>query len=439
MCPRLDAVFVTVLALFAGPLRAHDRLPGVVEKTPVALVGGTVFPVDAAPIERGVVVFAVGRIVTVGGAETPVPAEARRIDATGKRLYPGLIACNTQLGLIEIESIRATRDHTEVGELNPNLRAEIGVNPDSEMLPVTQAAGIAIAEVAPNGGLVAGQSAVIRLDGFTVEHLVIGTETAMHLYWPSMETDDGEGRPNPSRKESRDRSLQLLSDLLARSRAWAALPKPSDPTIAAPDLKLEAMRQFVSGERPFFVHADAAADIRAAVEWAAAEKLRIAIVGGRESPRVAALLREQAVPVVYGPLYQLPAGRARPLDEIYSGPARLHEAGVRFSVVTPENMTTRNLGAEAGTATAFGLPREIALRSITLSAAEILGIEDRYGSLRAGKSATLVVADGDILEASTRVEMMWVDGRAVDLENRQTALYRKYLERLRREAAPREF
>lgn len=441
----LLATVVTLPALCVGLLTASDPIPGVDPARPVAITGATIHPVDAAVIENGTLVISGGRI-TAMGADVEVPRGAETVDATGKHLYPGLIASSTQLGLTEIGSVSATRDQTEVGEMNPNVRAEISVNPDSEHIPVARANGIALAVTRPSGGRISGTSALLRLDGWTWEDLTVEAPLGMEVNWPYLATSGrGRGRRGGGSAEraanERDIILARIDETFASAETYARV-RPANALTDdgdAPDLRLEALRPVVTAEIPVFLHAEDVRQIRSSVEWALGRGLRPIIVGGREAPEVAEFLAERKVPVIYGPIHRLPSRRDEAVEAPFAGPAKLQAAGVKFSIGAFDTSNVRNLPYHAATAAAHGLSPEAALRSITLSPAEILGVDSDYGSLRTGKSATLIITDGDPLEMATQVEAMWIDGRRVDLTSRHTQLFEKYEEKLRRAKGRGEF
>lgn len=436
-----SGVLIALLALIASLAPASDPIPGRAQTKPVAIIGAMIHPVDAPVIERGTIVFDHGRIVSLG-RDVAIPSGAERIDASGKHVYPGLIAPSTQMGLIEIDSVRATDDQIEVGQMNPNVRAEISVNPDSEHIPVARANGIALAVTRPSGGRISGSSALLRLDGWTWEDLTVRAPLGMEVNWPYL-ADGGGGRrfrrraPDGGERAADERKIILarIDDMFAEAEAYVkSRPQREAPAEAgdAPDLRMEALRPVISGEIPVFLHADDARQIRSSVEWALGRGLKPIIVGGREAPEVADFLADRKVPVIYGPIYRLPSRRDEDVAAPFEGPAKLEAAGVSFAIGAFDTSNVRNLPYHAGTAVAHGLSKEAALRSITLSPAEILGVADRYGSLAVGKSATLIITDGDPLEIPTHVEAMWIDGMSVDLMSKHTQLYEKYTEKLRR-------
>jgi imidazolonepropionase-like amidohydrolase len=428
---------------------APTILPGSPQKKPVLLSGGMVVTVSGPVLDRGDVLFIDGRIKEVGPRIAP-PAGAEVIDVRGKRIYPGLIAANTQLGLVEISGARQTVDIAESGPINPNARTQTALNPESDHLPVTRANGILTALVAPAAragagtrlNLIAGTSTLIRLDGWTWEDLTLRASLAMHIYMPAMrlDRDSKNARALPAQQKDIDTQLRALGEAFNTARAYALAKAPGRTGAAVDtDLRWEAMLPVLRGEQRVFVHADELKQIRAALAFARQQQLSIVIVGGLDAWRVAGELKAADVPVIVSGTERLPLRRDDDYEAAYANPARLHAAGVRFCIAGegPNIDQERNLGIHAARAAAHGLPPEMALRAVTLSAAELLGIQAELGSIDAGKRATLIVTDGDPLEISTRVQLAFIDGASVDLRSRHTLLYEKYHERLRRAQPPR--
>ncbi|HEX3870491.1 MAG TPA: amidohydrolase family protein, partial [Pirellulales bacterium] len=321
-------------------------------------------------------------------------------------------------------------------------------NPDSELIPVTRSGGVLLALTAPNGGLVAGTSAVMQLDGWTWEDMTVADEVAMHVYWPRMAPIHTWRLEETAEQQmsDRDKALVEIRRAVADARAYwiakrahkakAENPGPAGPGLGgalAHDARWEAMIPVFERTMPVIVHADEVQQIQSAVAWAEQEGFRIMIAGGYDAPRTLDLLKKYDIPVLVGGVYRLPQRRDDPYDAPFTVPARLHEAGVRFCITGQGRMgNVRNLAYHAGTAAAFGLPADEALKAVTLYPAEILGLGDRVGSLSAGKDATLMVTTGDPLEIPTQVTHAWIQGRRVDLSDRQKRLWHKYQEKYRR-------
>ncbi len=410
---------------------------------PVALIGGTIVPANAEPIENGTLVFVDGKITAIG-TDVAIPDDSERIDVSGRFVYPGMIESHSQIGLTEIGQVPATIDMAEAGQMNPNVRALIAVNPDSELIPVTRAAGVLLAVTAPTGGLVAGQSAVLQLDGWTYEDMCLRDGVAMQIQWPSGERRNFGRRRSVDRDDTDpdyQRQIGQLRDLFEEVASYRAGREARGDEQPA-DLRLESMIPVLTGEMPMMVRADTLRQIEDAVAFAAGHKARLIILGGYDAPLCAELLKKHSVPVIVSAVHRAPLRRSDEYDAAYSLPRRLHELGIEFCISCTdrsETWNTRNLPHEAAMAAAYGLSRDEALRSVTLYPARILGVADRVGSLEVGKDATLFVAAGDALEITTSVTEAWVRGRRIDLSSRHTRLYDKYRRKYEeRETTPGE-
>lgn len=426
---RTHRAFAALLAVGAALAASAARA----ETT--ALVGATVHPVSGPPVPGATLLIVDGKIAAIG-AGVAVPADARTVSLAGKHVYPGFLSADSVLGLTEIAAVGATNDYSEVGETNPNIRAEVGLNPDSDLIPVARVNGITSAHIIPRGGAVAGTSAVYRLDGWTYEDMTVRAPVGLHVRWPNMTVQRGGFNPpsDEDQKKVRDQAIESIRRAFDEGRAYvtargafgrAGVPRHDQ------DVKWDAMGRALRGEIPVFFHAQTLAQIRAALRFADEQKLeRLVLVGGADSWRIAPELRARGVAVVTLSPAELPRRRDSTYDESYSLPARLQAAGVRYCIAdgggTDAAQNARNLPYSAAQAVGFGLTREQALRSITLSPAEILGVADRIGSLDAGKSADLVIADGDPLELRTRIEQVYIAGKPVSMESRHTRLFRKY-------------
>ncbi|QDU94715.1 amidohydrolase family protein [Lignipirellula cremea] len=424
------------LLLSAGSFAwAGPEVPGAPQQRPIALVGGMIVPVDGPTIEKGTVLFEDGKITAVG-KKVDLPDDVQVIDVTGKRVYPGLFESMSAMGLIEIDSIRASRDYAEVGELNPNVRAEKAVNPDSELIPVTRSNGVLLALTAPKTGLLAGRSAVLQLDGWSTEDLTLQANVGLHLNWPAM-SPIFEWESEKSAKEqveARDKMLRQLQLAFDEARAYQKL-RAAEPT-APVDARLESLLPVLAGDIPVIVQAEEVRQIQAALAFVEREGLRMILYGGYDAERCARLLKERQIPVILGGVHRLPRRNDDDYDAPFTLPARLHAAGVKFCIAGSGRFgasTARNLPYHAATAVAYGLPADVALEAITLAPAEILGVADRVGSLTVGKDATLIITTGDPLETSTAVEAAYIQGRRVDLSNRQQRLWKKYEQKYRQQ------
>ena len=391
------------------------------DRASYALVGGTLHPVSG-PAVAGTLVIDEGKIAALGPGVNP-PDGARVIDVSGLHVYPGLIDAGTTLGLAEIKKVRETLDFSEGGDLQPDLRAGVAINPDSELFPVARAGGITSALVHPSGGLVAGQASLVQLAGWTAPEMVVEYELGLRVHWP---TDSN----NAKRKQRADQFRRLIAQarqyhtLLTAARA-AKRPGPiGDP-------RLDAMGPYITGRKPVLIEAHSRQAIVEAIQFAESEKLKLVITGGTNAWKVAAALKTRDIPVIVGPVMRAPVKSWDPSDAPYANAGRLHEAGVRFCIRSDNASNSRNAPFEAAMAVAFGLPEAAALHSVTLGAARVLGIDKQVGSLDVGKHANIVILDGSPLQVTSQVKGVFVDGRPFRPESRQTRFYQRYRRRLK--------
>jgi len=394
-----------------------------------AIQGARIFTLAGAPIEGGTLIIRDGKISAVGG-HLEIPAGAQVIDAKGLEVYPGLFDPVTQLGLTEIGQVIATVDVNELGAFNPELVAATAVNPASAHIAVTRASGITHVVTAPGapgfelggGGIISGQASVFNLSGWTMEEMQIQRSVAMVINWPSIQTrsfdfasfSDKE-KPYADAKKEYDKSINDLSDWLDRARHYAQAKEKGSPALYERDLKLEAMIPVVESKLPVLVTAGKARDIRNA--------------DGSEAWKVKDLLKEKKIPVILGPTEQLPEQEDDPYDKPMSQPAELNAAGISIAFSSFGTAFSRRLSQYAGTAVAYGLPHDEALRAVTINAAQMLGLGDRLGTLEPGKIANLIVTTGDPLEIHTQVRYLFINGQLTSTANRHRDLYEQYRKR----------
>ncbi|MXX74278.1 MAG: amidohydrolase family protein [Holophagales bacterium] len=397
----------------------------------LAIEGGTVHPVSG-PSYTGTVVVRDG-VIEAAGPDVAAPRGVEVIDARGLHVYPGLFNAWTVLGLVEIDSVPATLDQAELGD-TPHLLAVEGVHPATEIIPVTRETGITHALAAPSGGPWAGQASVILLDGWTVEEMEVEKSVGVVLEWPSLATREFDFSTFSVRekkfseaKRDYDRTVGEIGDWIEAARQYDHARSNAGSAVAVEqDHALEAVATVARGELPLLVVADRARAIRDAVAFAEEHGLRLVVASGRDAAKEADLLAEKKVPVILNSVQALPVEEDDPYDGPFSAPGELHRAGVPIAFGTFDASSARVLPYEAATAVAFGLAPEAALRALTLGAAEILGLDDRLGSIDAGKWANLIVTDGDPLEVRTGVRHVIVRGRDVDLANRHSRSYELY-------------
>lgn len=391
----------------------------------------TAHPVTAPPIEGATVIIRDGKIAAVG-KNLAIPRGATLYDGKGNHLYPGYIDACTTLGLTEIGSIAATIDTTETGQFNPNSRAEIALNPDSELIPVTRVNGTTTVVAAPTGGLLSGMGCVMNLDGWTWEEMVIKTPIGLFVNFPAPSAAPNQSAEARRRDwESRMRPMnEFFDDARRYLRAHHATGSEGVPAHER-DPRFDAMMPVLEGKLPLFVRVNSALGIQAAIRWAEEQRVRLVIVGGSEAHRVADLLREKQVPVILEGVHNMPSAESDPYDEPFLLPRRLHEKGVLFCVASNDASNARNLPYHLATAVAHGLPREEALKAITLYPAQILGLSHRLGSIEVGKDANLVLLSGDPLDIRSEVIQVWIAGRPIEMTSKHLRLYERYRSRPR--------
>lgn len=429
----LAIAFPVGLPVGGSVVTAHDQIPGAPQRQPMLIRGATVHTVDRGTLSEASVLFDEGRIRSVSRQIDP-PKGTRVIDAAGRHLYPGLFEPLTDLGLREINAVDVTVDTNEYGNENPNARTWVAVNPDSELIPVTRAGGVLLANVAPSGRFLRGQSAVMQLDGWSAEEMTVRGPSGLFVAWEAIQPGDDDEKELAKKREAKFRELDALLDRVRRYRDR----RSADPERTSTDVRLESLIPVIEGELPMIAEANRQTAIESAVAYARSQGLKLIIYGGYDAEACGSLLVEAEVPVIVGGTYRLPLRRHDPYDASYTLPERLRKAGVRFAIGGEGQggpggaANARNLPYHAATAVAFGLSREQAVRAITLSPAEILGVDDLVGSITPGKHATLFLSDGDILETESNLTHAWIEGREVDLRSKHTMLYEKYKERLRR-------
>jgi imidazolonepropionase-like amidohydrolase len=417
-----------------------------------AIRNATVHPVSAPEIQNGTVIVQDGKIVGVGRNLTP-PKGIKVIDAKGMHVYPGMINSATDLGLQEISAIRETVDTGELGQFDPQLKAEVAVNPASEHIPVTRANGITTAISLPFGdsrrggssaSVISGQAALMHLDGWTWEEMAVKGSAAMSLRFPALQTSGSlfsatlnaeggvSGEPGrSSMAEARrlhDKAVRDLEQFFEMSRRYQVARKAGGSTFV-PDLRYEAMLPVLEGKMPVLVMASRARTIHEAIQFADKQHIRMILADPVEVKKIAPELKAKNIPVILGASLALPRNEDDPYDSIFTLAKELYDAGVKFAFGSFDNQFARNVPYQAANAVAFGLPAEEALRSVTLNAAQIWGVDDKIGSIAEGKWADLILTDGDPLEARTTVKQVFIKGKPVDLENKHHRLYEKYLGR----------
>jgi imidazolonepropionase-like amidohydrolase len=416
------------------------------ETNSVLIRNVTVHPITSADIPNASVLVIDGKIAEIGPHLAGRKA-ARVVDGHGLQLYPGMINAATNVGLSEIGALRDTVDLDEIGTFNPDLRAEVAFNPSSEHVEVTRASGITSVITLPGSGsrggrggggpIIAGQGALMHLDGWTWEEMAVRRGAVLDMVFPEIQAEGSRqfaalsGTP-PQTFQEREKQykerLQQMSDFFQQARQYK-IKKAAGGAEFRPDLRLEAMLPVIDGKQPIFVRAERERMIKDAVTFADKEKVKIIIAGPHEIGGTGPLLKDHHIPVVLGKTFELPLHDDDPYDAPYTLPAEFYKAGVKICFGTFDVEFARNVPFEAAQAVAFGLPHDEALKALTINSAEILGAGESLGSIEKGKWADLILTDGDPLEAKTNIKEMFIEGREVPLESRHTREYEKWMKR----------
>ena len=400
----------------AKKLELPEGKPGL-----YAIVGATIHPVDGPAIPGGVVVIDGERIAAVG-KDIEVPENVGTIDASGLHVYPGIIDAGTTLGLSEIAKVVETVDAGEIGRFQPDLRAGISVNAESELIPANRAGGVTMALIQPTGGIVTGQASLVQTGGWTAEKMVRNYYAGLHINWQ----DDS-------------RSIDDLTSFLAEARLYDAArtrdeaAKKSGEESPAPivmDPRYEALRPYLKRERPLIVEASTQKHIAQVLNFAKEQNLKVILGGATDAWKLADVLAERKVPCILGRTMRSPVDAYDPFDSTYANASRLREAGVEICFRSDQPTNSRNVAFEASIAVSYGLPEEEALKGVTLASANILGIGDRTGSITKGKLADLIITDGNPLQYTTQIKGVFVGGLPYAPTSKQTRLFEKYMQRL---------
>ena len=377
-----------------------------------------------------------GKVVGVSTNKAAGGGDSKVIDARGKQVYPGLILASTDLGLKEISNgVRASNDYAELGEFNSSVRSITAYNTDSRVINVLRSNGILLASITPEGGTISGSSTVVQLDAWNWEDAAYKMDAGIHMTLPSFINRFGRrfggfpggfpgvgGAPADPAKQALEK-VEETKSFLRQAKAYL-----QEGTHANTNLKFEALRGLFDKKQKLFIHGDQVKQMLMAIDFVKEFNFDVVIVGGSESFQIADLLKANNIAVILDHQHALPATEDDDIDQPYKTPAALQNAGVLFAINdVNDNARYRNLSYNAGTAATYGLTKEQALQAITLNAAKILGVDDRTGSLEAGKDANIIITEGDILDMkSSTVIHAFIQGREISLDNKQLQLYERY-------------
>ena len=424
-------IFFSILVLLCFAANAQDDIsPVPPQKGTFYIMHATIHVGNGNVINDGTIKITDGKIAEVGNNISVSGNDI--IDVKGEQVYPGLILPETDLGIKEIaEAVRGSNDYQELGEWNPDVQSAVAYNTDSKIINTLKSNGILLANVAPMGSLIAGTSSVMQLDAWNWEDALYKRNSGIEFYMPALinrRNRFGGGRFG--QQEETDpvkEGLEKIDEVKKFFREAKAYSQENTHTET--NLKFEALKALFNKQEKLFIHANIVRQMLIAIDFAKEFGIDVVIVGGTESWQIAALLKQNNIPVILSREYRLPETEDEDVDQPFKTPYFLKQAGVLFALNDDhEEARYRNLPFNAGMAAANGLTKEEALQAITLNAAKILGIDDRTGSIEAGKDANIVVSEGDILDMRTSIiTHAFIQGRQVSLENKQTELYKKYM------------
>jgi len=423
-------IFLFICCFCSFVFAQAQQTPAPAQSKAMAVRGGTIHVGNGKVIQNGLIIFENGKLQTVTSLDNMPPVkwnDYQVVEAEGKQIYPGLIALNSQLGLIEIGAVGATRDNSEIGSITPNIRSIIAYNTDSKVIPTVRSNGVMLAQVVPQNGRIPGQSCIVQLDAWNWEDAAIKMEDGIFLNWPNAFRRSGWwAEPGTIKKnEKYVEQVAEIENLFKEAKAYSKNKSPEST-----NLKLEAMRGLFDGSKKLYIATSFAKTITEAVLVAKKMGITPVIVGGEDAWRITDFLKENNVPIVLGQTQALPYRRGEDIDQPFKNPAILQEAGILYALSMDGYWQNRNLPFQAGQAVGFGLDYEDAVSALTLNAAKILGIDELAGSVEKGKDATFIICDGDMLDMRTnKLSNAFIQGREISLDNKQEALYRKFSEK----------
>lgn len=437
----VSLLFLASVSALPAPGQTQSQPSSVSTSGAYAIKGAQIFTLAGAPVQNGTVVIRDGKIVAVG-ANIAVPEDAKVIDASGLQVYPGMFDAATQIGLVEVPAVKATVDTAETGQFNPDVTAATAFNADSAHVDVTRAAGITEILTVPGslegrgggGSIIGGNASAVDLGGWNINDMAIRRHAALELTWPSISTGSFDfttftfhRMPFDEAKKQYQKKVDALSDFFDKARHYAQAMQSGTSDFPR-DLKLEALARVVQGKEPLLVVASSERDIRNAVAFCEQQKVHMILGGAEEAWKTIDLLKKDNIPVIVGPILSMAQADDDPYDADYAMPGQLYAAGVKIAFGSFDASFSRRLPQYAGTAVGYGLPHDEALKAVTLNAAQMLGIND-IGTIEPGKTANVVVTDGDLLELHTHVKYLFIKGQLTSLENKQTQLDERFSNR----------
>lgn len=409
--------------LISGWMYGQRPVPAVKQSQPIAITNATLHTATGSVLQNATIIFDKGKIV---GINANVPSNAKVINASGKHVYPGFILVNNSLGLVEIAATKATADIYESNSIVPEVRTMIAFNTDSHVIPTVRTNGVLLAQPVLAGGVFRGTSSIMNLDAWNWEDAVVAKDNVLHLSWPQVRRFTDEKR-NKDFAEMRARNLNEIKSLFVRAKSY-------QPNSGTKDYKLEAIKPALTGDKTVFVDVTTSNDAIEMIKFAKDHQIKKVVLLG-DAQLIGALdeIKKSGFPLIVTNPHSLPPNDSSSPRIQYEFAKMVADKGILHGLdysARKDFSDSRNLPFLAGTTAAYGLDKEKALQSITLNLAKMLGIDQNYGSLEVGKSATLFISEGDALDQLTnQVTHAFIDGRELDLSNHQKELYRRYKEK----------
>lgn len=410
-----------------------QQIPAPKQAKATLILNATAHIGNGEVIENSAIGFKEGKLTLVADATTirlDMSAYENVIDAKGKHVYPGFIAPNSTIGLVEIDAVKASDDEREIGGMTPNVRSIIAYNSESRIIETARINGVLLAQVTPRGGRITGTSSIVHFDAWTWEDAIIKENDGIHLNFPVTFRRSGWWAEPGTIESNKDYTKQVdeINSFLAKSKAYLAEPSVEK------NLVYESMKGLFDGSQTLYINANEEKQLIDAIRIGKENGVKkIVIIGGYQADKVSDLLKANQIGVLIGRTHDLPRLDQDDIDLPFRLAKTLTDLGVLVGLENSgdmERMNTRNLPFQAGTTAAYGLTKEQALQTITLNTAKILGIDKQVGSLEIGKDATLFISEGDALDMRTnQLSKAFIQGREITLESHQTELYKKYKEK----------
>jgi len=432
---KLSKYLIAVIGFIVTTSVGFSQIPEKAEFGHFAITNATIHTVTNGLIENGTVLID-GTNITFVGKNAKITDVYQRIDGTGKHVYPGLIDSGTQLGLTEIGAVAVTRDQAELGSFNPHVKAFTAINPNSASIPVTRVNGVTTVISHPVSGRISGKAALVDLYGYTPDSMAVMAEAGMYINWPgALKRGSFDDRKPDEVEEDYKENLKELDDFIAKARFYHEMMTafendPANKMEPEKNRRLDAMRPVVGGDLPLIVSVNQEKDIKNAIAWIKENNFDNAILSSvEEGWRVADKIAEADLPVLVGPVLDQPARDYEHYQQAYRNASLLNDAGVLVAIRTGDAANVRNLNYNAGFAAAYGMGRLEAMKAVTINPAKIFGVEDKLGSIEAGKQANLIISDGDPFEPLDTIEQVFIRGYKIPMESRHTKLFEQFLNR----------